>query len=410
MELFYVLASLGVAFVSYTAVSLRERSFINVLTPLYAVFIPGNYLSDLYALWKIGPSASANAYFLNYLAYAAFLGMTTAGYLLAVPAFRLRLASNSLAPSSRVTSYIFLALAVALYAPVLIRFKGDIFNPRAIYEQTRVGFGVNFFLSATLCYVGLVLFLFQKSSRLEAICFSLACLLFTWLHGSKGHMLGVIMILTMYLVYVAKRRVSIVGLAVVGTGLLLSVTVMFLVTNPGILLNSGTAMNLVGYSSYTANSMMLIDSNVGPLDGQVTLEQQLYSRIPRVLDPHKPHDFGDFYLAKRFFPAEFEGEQGAPSFGFGQLFADYGVLAPLILAFAGLINGITMKSFVNSLKRFHGPGEFILLLFAAGIPLIPMSNAFLILETIGIALVANLLQRFRLLGPRRKCAEVSAAG
>jgi len=145
----------------------------------------------------------------------------------------------------------------------------------------------------------------------------------------------------------------------------------------------------------------VIDSNLGPLDGQLTLEQQIYTRTPRLLYPNKPLDFGEFYLARRFFPAEYDSAVGAPAFGFGPLFADFGAATPLLLAFAGLVNGLIMKSFVNSLRRFHGPGEFILVLFAAGVPLVPVVNTFVILETIGLALVANLVQRIRLIDRRR---------
>jgi hypothetical protein len=408
MPMFFIATSLLIVVTGYIAVSLREGSFLNVLTPSFAVFIPANYFADIFLVTVFGPTASTYAYFLNYLAYAAFFGLTTVGYMLAVPALRLPLASTGQIRGSRLTAYLFLVLAIALYLPVLSQFRGDIFNPRAIYEQTRTGFGVNFFLSTMLCYFAIALFLFQKSSRLEFIVFITVCSLFLWMHGSKGHMLGIIFILAMYYVYVAKRRVSFIGIIAMAGGLILAVMLMFLLTTPGVLLDNGV-MNLVGYSEYTANSMTVIDSNLGPLCGQLTLEQQIYSRLPRLLDPNKPRDFGEFYLAERFFPAAYERGTGAPAFGFGAQFADFGPVTPLILGFFGLINGIIMKSFQNSLRRFEGPGEFILLLFAAGISLVPMVNVFLIPETLGLAIAANLLQRVQLLSSRGRGAGLPIA-
>jgi hypothetical protein len=411
MAKFSLLASLFAVLAAYFTVSVRERNFVNVLTPLFAVFVPGNYFADIFVLWGFGPTASTYAYFLNYLAYAAFLCMTAAGYLLAVPALRLPLSSDGRPRGSRFTAYLLLSLALVLYGPVLLQFRADIFNPRAIYEQTRSGFGANFFLSTTLCYLALVLFLFHRTSKIETCLFVLVCLCFMWLHGSKGHMLGIVFILAMHSAYVMKRRVGIVGMGVVAGGLLAMMLGLFLITNPGILLDSGGAvMNLVGYSSYTANSMIVIDSNLGPLDGQLTLEQQFYGRMPRLLDPEKPHDFGEFYLGKRFFPAAYESDTGAPAFGFGTVFADFGAATPVILAFAGLLNGLIMKSFVNSLRRYPGPGEFILLLFAAGIPLVPIVNSFLVPETVALAIFANLIHRFRLLGGRNSGSLAAAAG
>ena len=399
MELFLIAASLLIVVTGYVTVSLHEGTFLNVLTPAFAVFIPANYFADIYLALLFGPTASTYAYFLNYLAYASFFGLTCVGYLLAVPALRLPLASRQEIRGSRLTAYVFLFLAIALYWPVISQFRGDLFNPRAIYEQTRTGYGVNFFLSTTLCYFAVAVFVFQKSSRLEFVGFVTACLMFLWLHGSKGHMLGLIFIIAMYHVYVAGRRVNLVGIGAIGGGLLLAVSGMFLLTTPGVLLDNGV-MNLVRYSEYTANSMIVIDSNLGPLYGRLTLEQQIYSRLPRLLDPSKPHDYGEFYLAERFFPASYEGGQGAPAFGFGTLFADFGALTPLILGFFGLINGMIMKSFVNSLRKFQGPGEFILMLFAAGIPLVPIVNVFLIPETIGLAIAANFVQRIRIVSSR----------
>jgi hypothetical protein len=68
MPIFFVAASLVILTIGYAAVALRERNFLNVLTPAYALFIPSNYLADLYTLAKVGPTASEYAYFMNSLA------------------------------------------------------------------------------------------------------------------------------------------------------------------------------------------------------------------------------------------------------------------------------------------------------------------------------------------------------
>jgi hypothetical protein len=395
---------------TYVYVSVRERSYLNVLTPTFAFLVPANYLLELYHLWLFGPSGSQYAYALMYACYTAtFIGFAL-GYLkVQLPALRLpftaaEAAGNGTAP------YLVLAAAVALYWPVLSEFREELAHPRQIYEQTRSGYGAYFFLSTTLCYLALVLLLFKRRRRrFELALFTLTCLVFLWLHGSKGQMLLVVFVLAVYQVYVRARSVSLVSFALFGAALGALGLGLFLIVNPSLLVNSEDLQGIAAYSDYTRNGLLVIDSDVGPLYGRLSVEQQIYSRVPRPLFPDKPNDYGALYLAEHFFPDAFQRGAGAPAFSFGIELADFGVLALPFLLLESLLGGMLLRMFMKGLRRHQGPGDFIMVLSASGLSLIPLSGAFLLPEMLILAITANILHSMRL-SPRRAIAAAGGSG
>jgi hypothetical protein len=401
VELFCILASFVGVVATYVYVSVRERSYLNVLTPSFAFLVPANYLLELYHLYLYGPTASPFAYALMYACYTATFVTFALGYVKTrVPALRLPFTARE-AAAGRLAPYLVLAAAVALYAPVLIEFRGLLNNPRQIYEQTRTGYGVYFFLSTTACYLALVLLLFKRRlGRVELALFSGTCLVFLWLHGSKGQMLLIVFIVAMYWAYLRGKRLSLVRFAVFGVVLGAIGVGLFMLTNPALLVNREGLQGVSAYSDYTRNGMLVIDSNVGPLYGKLSLEQQIYTRVPRPLFPDKPNDFGALYLAEHFFPTAFQAQSGAPAFSFGIEFADFGVLALPFVMLESFFGGMLLNVFMQGLRRHRGPGDFIMVLFAAGLPLIPLSGAFLLPESLILAIVANILSGMRL-APRR---------
>lgn len=376
---------------AYIYASRQEKTFVNVFTPMFAIMIPTEYLLEIYHVLEFGPQHSPYAFALSYATYAAYtVGLVFAYTVIRMPLLRLPFDGHS-AGRGRLPAYLLLAGAIALYLPVLIKFRAQITDPREIYQETRVGYGVYFFLSLTLAYLSLIMLLFAKRARrLEVGVFVFVCVVFVWLQGSKGHILGFVFILAMHRVYVAGRRVSFPKFLTFAFALALFGALLFLVTTPSLILNQGIN-GLAGYSDYTRNGMKVIDSGIGPFYGKLTLQNQLYTRIPRAIDPDKPRDFGDFYLAKHFFPDIYVLHSGAPAFGNGTWFADFGIFALPLQLTAGLLIGMLLKMFKQSTERYRTPGAFVMLLFASGIPLIALGQAFLLPESIVIAVFANAL-------------------
>lgn len=404
MEFAIIIGSLALVSLAYLYVSKRDGSYVNVMTPTVAFLVPACYLLEMYHLAIFGPSNTLTAYALSYGCYAGYLLTFAYGYgRIRVPTVRLPF-DRFESQRSRLPAYLTLAMAIALFLPIALQFRDLLTNPRAIYEQTRTGYGVNFFLSTTLSYLALVLLLFSRGARsTETTFFTLFCAILAWLHGSKGEMLELVFILGIYAIYVKNRRVSLPAFFVVIASMIVLGLALFLITTPGLLLQGG-ANALAGYSEYTRNGMKVIDSGMGPLYGRLTLEAQIYPRIPRVLFPDKPHDFGGFYLAAHFFPDAFAGDTGAPAFGYGTWYADFSFLALPILMAVGLFSGILLKLFMTSLRTYRTPGNFVMVLFASGIPLIPIADTFLLPESLLLAIAVNALYCLRL---RRSAAPAS---
>lgn len=403
-----LIISLLIITAAYLYVSKREGSYVNVLTPSFATMVPAEYLLQIYHILAFGDTSSTYAYMLSYGSYAAYTTAFALAYtLIGMPAMRLPF-DGFAARGSRLPAYLLLAGAVCLYLPVLIKFRSDITDPRQIYMETRTGYGVYFFLSLTLAYLAFILLLFaRRVGKAEISFFLLLCVGFTWLQGSKGHMLGFVFILALHLVYVQGRRIRLFKFLLFTASMAVLGLVLFIVTTPALILEGGL-QGLSGYSDYTRNGMLVIDSGIGPYYGQLTLENQVYPRIPRVLDPEKPEAFGDLYLAEHFYPDRFAMHAGAPAFANGTWYADFGVMAlPLLLA-AGFLSGMMLKLFMRSLLKYRSPGDFIMVLFACGVPLITLGSTFLLPESLILAVLANGFFCMRVSRTRPPMAEATA--
>ena len=401
MEYFCILASFVCTMAVYLWISIRERSYFNVLTPWFVFLVPTVYLLELYHLSIFGPSASTFAYAYMYACYAAAFLAFSLGYAcfrtkaLQLPFSSYNKGGNALVP------YVVLAGAILAYLPVLIEFRSSLANPRQIYEQTRTGYGIYSYTSVALCMMAFILLLFKRRlGAIELSSFTLICMVFLWAHGNKGPMLTLMFILLMYLVYQKKYEFPVGRFILLGGALAIFGLGLFLLTNPGLLLDNAGFEGLAGYSDYTRNGMMVIDSDIAPLYGRLTLEQEVFSRIPRQIFPGKPTDFGSFYLAKHFFPAAFAQNVGDPAFSFGTLLADFGPLALPIIFVLYLSGGIFLRVFMTGLRQYRDPGNFMLVLYSCGLSVIPLSGTFLLLETIVLATFMNLLNSIRIFAPR----------
>ncbi|HEX5460838.1 MAG TPA: hypothetical protein VFX20_12795 [Steroidobacteraceae bacterium] len=391
MRLSSIIVSLLIVAAAYVYVSKREGTYVNVLTASFVMMIPAEYLLQMYYLLAVGDSNSVYAYVLSYGTFAAYTTAFALAYTwIRMPAIRLPFGGYE-AGRSRLPAYLLLAAAICLYLPVLIKFRADIADPREIYRETRTGYGVYFFLSLTLAYLAFILLLFAKRvGKIELSMFFLLCIGFTWLQGSKGHMLGFVFILALHWVYVQHRRIRLFKFLIFTAAMALFGLMLFIVTTPDLILGGGL-QGLAAYSDYTRNGMLVIDSGMGPFYGRLTLENQFYPRIPRVLDPGKPKDFGDLYLAEHFYPDQFVTNVGAPAFANGTWYADFGVMALPLQLVAGILSGMMLKMFMRSLQRYGSPGDFIMVLFACGVPLITLGSTFLLPESLLLAVIANAL-------------------
>jgi hypothetical protein len=153
-----------------------------------------------------------------------------------------------------------------------------------------------------------------------------------------------------------------------------------------------------GYSDYTRNAMIVMDDRDLPLQfGRLTMQDSFYSLVPRAVFPDKPRDFGALWLAARYFPERFTLNTGAPAFGIGMLYADFGPFAILYYAGAWMLAGMFIKMLVTRLRARPDAGTFALLLVMFNVPLIPAGAAIPLLFYYICALVIRCLSRDRVL-------------
>lgn len=368
---FIILVSLATVIAAYVFLAKREGSYVNILTPVLLFGVPAWYLLVLVYGAIFGYEASTYAYFYCYLTYALGVLGTLAGYLM-MPAKWIRIFIKF--PHLRIPRAPFVALGVAmvLYAPILIRFPDLLFSPRQIYELTRSGFGIQFYLSTLAVYVGFVLLLFsRKLKRSSAVLFSLISLPIIYLHGSKGQVLNFVLIALYFLVFVKGKRFGIKGF--VGLGLIVSTLVVSLFyVSYSEEARADLLVEMAGYAEYTRNAAMVIDdATLDPQLGRLAVESKFYVMVPRALFPDKPKDYGAFWLAKRYYSDRFELDVGAPDFGLGFIYADFGDFAVLYYFGGSLLTGLILKILVTRLKRRPDAGTFFLLLAFLDVGLIP---------------------------------------
>jgi hypothetical protein len=395
-----VLVALIIVGVTYVWFSRRDGSWFNALTPQLFIAIPALYLAQVARLsLGLDDPASITAWAYVYACYCIpFLVFAWTLVHSAIPSplkirHRVRLTIG-------ISPWICLGLGVLLYLPIAIEFRDNLLNPRAIYEQTRTGYGFNFFLSTLMSTLGFVLYLFKTEHAGKRVFFFLCCATLSLAHGSKGLVIANGMVWLLHWRYVSERRISFrlaVALMSLMAGALLT---LFFVLSSGIEL-AQLGNFVIGYSDFTANGLMVIDNDKPAFWGRILFEDNVYSRIPRALFADKPKDFGSFYLAKLYFPESFDLDQGVPAFGIGAPFADFKWFTLPILTAESFFLALLTKSYRRSLRTFRHPGDFIVFMFLCGVPLFSIGVGFLLPEHLIIAALLGLCLRLRISWRRR---------
>lgn len=365
--------SLIISVAAYVFVSRRESSYLNILTPAFLMSIPAYYLLPLFTTHFFGNDASPYAYTYVYVTLAVENVAFAYAYLRRTRRM-IRLPLQYSYCNFSLLSLIFLGVAILMYVPVLIEFPEYILNPRQIYEHTRVGFGFSFYVSSTLAYLSVILILFSGSSRWLRWGVVLVSAALLSLHGSKGQVLSLFLLLALFEVYVNRRKVPFLTSLLAASSLSLLVLLLF-IASMAIEKDPLEAVRTISeYSDYTRNAMLVIDSNFPLQYGRLTLEGHVYGRIPRFLMSDKPTNFGALYLDDQFFPDSLDAEAGSPDFGIGVQYADFGFLAIVYLACFGLIRGWLARIFVRRLHGTQHPADFFLVAFLANVSVFPVGG------------------------------------
>ena len=362
------------------------NSWINVLTPQFIISTSTLYLPEYGYLLLNKSNENIFGYLIIYSTYALINISFILGYLVtsnSICVKKINLSGNY----NKFLPITILLGAFILYFPILYEFSDIINNTRGIYEKTRSGYGLNYFLSSTLTYISLATTLFCRNIKTKyKILLLILMIALIYLHGSKGQLLVFFFILITF--YFIAQNIQIkfekFVLFIIITGIF--GFMLFYMTIESIDLLSIFSF-MIGYSDYSRNAVMLFNNELGNFGGSIILEDNFYSRIPRMVFASKPDDYGSFGLAKKYFPYEYYLGQGFPSFGIGIYFADFTFFAIPILTISSFFSGFACKLFKNRVIRQPNPFDFILLLYFMGIGLIPIGFGILLPEHFFLVLV-----------------------
>jgi hypothetical protein len=350
----------------------------------------------IYLFMERDPGGSRFAYCFCYTTYALSFLSAALVYTYIKP-IKLR-TSRDPSPSGSVgiIAWALLLTGILLYLPILVEFRAYLAEPRTIYAMTRTGYGPLFFGSTLFATLGFVTYLFYKQkSLLGATSYYVLCAGLTFWHGSKGQILNYVLIWMLYRVYVARKKVSaLAALSLVGLAGVITVGSFAAFGSFADIYDLST--NLVGYADASRNAMKVIDDpQARTYFGELTVENEFYSRIPRVLMPSKPTDYGAFALGKKYDPAQYRAGEGAPNYDIGLTYADFGSFAMIYLCLSSGVVAWMVSSFAAALRQGPTPGKFIVFIFLAGVNVIPISGVFYLPETMLIAGALSFALRLR---------------
>lgn len=383
---------------SYAMVARKDRSWINWLTPSYAVWFAAVYaLHVVYLEMTSGARGSIYAYAYCYACYAAIFLFSALAYCWLTPP-RLSAKRTYAGGGAGAAAWMLLALGTLAYLPVLLEFRASLLSPRTIYEQTRTGYGLYTFVSTMLLTLGYVLHLFQrKKGRVEGIAFHALTFLLIYVHGSKGQLLTLFFFWLMHRVYAKKKKFSFRKAVWVGLLMGSAIAGIFYAFSVGIDA-SELLLYMTGYSDYSQNAMMVIDDPKAKIYyGELLLEGELYSRVPRAIFPDKPKDFGGFKLAQTYYPEAYALDEGAPAFGIGNTYADFGPFAIVWIALTSAFTGWMASGTLRAFRKSRHPSYFLLFMFFAGVTPFSLGIGYQLPETVVLALAVAWMLRLQML-------------
>jgi hypothetical protein len=386
--------SLVIVLSSYLLICFADRSWLNWATPGYLITFGAIFLFPVLSLFSAGPIGSRFAYIFCYTTY----GLTNLCMAIAYTLTR-RIPSPGdparFQPSAiGVLPWLLLAVGILLYMPILIKFSALLLHPRDIYALTRSGYGPLTFGSRAFLSLAFVTYLFKRQkSVIGSLVFFSLCLLFIFLHGSKAVLVNLLSMAMVFQVYVKGRRMGFARAASI-----MLVFVVFAMSVFALFANLTDVSEIItyvqGYSDYTKNAMIVIDDPARQSSwGRLTLEGEIYARVPRFLYPAKPSNFGAFKLAQDYYPAWHRADSGDPDFNIGVQYADFGPLAIVYLCITYTLTGAMAGFVVRALSRKPSAPLFILLLFFSGFAIVSFGSGYALPESLLIAFGIWLLTR-----------------
>lgn len=385
----------------YVRFSRIEGSQLNILTPSFLLTTFQYYYFDLWSIYRGNSWIDSGGFYYvtlintgEFIAFAVGLSFARKRYLIqAFPAKNTK--------GYGIEALLLLLLAGAVFFPIIQKFGTMVItDPRLVYTQTRTGWGLSYFMAAFFIYaaIGFALFTVRPTrTNMATLAILSAALLLSF--GSKGKIIGAWTLIYFWYLYHKKPRLRIVSLlAVLALALPVAASVIDAFTvREGIKLGLAEKMDFAArYADYNKNQAMVAVDENPPRQGGMLFEDFILSKVPRVIYPSKPKNFGEFALAEHYYSDWFLEDNGAPRFGNAMYFIDFGVAAPFVIMFFALLSGLVAGSLWNGFLASGNPYSFMLFGLANGVVFLSAGAGSFALETILFLYLAYMLRYRRL--------------
>ncbi|HBR1696345.1 oligosaccharide repeat unit polymerase [Klebsiella pneumoniae] len=393
MKLFVIFLGALIWLLLYAYVCKKHRSAINFFTPTALTMLPKFYILEMMYLGYFINTYSDWSYIYIYICYSVAFTSFVFGFFCSTTA---TLKVKPLSPSQ--SKLIFFALLFTVFSfiffsPILIAFKSYIFTPRVIYEKTRTGYGVYFFTSILFSQLAIIfLFYTYKKNKIISLFLILLNIILIYLHGVKSPLFTLAVNYFIYGRYVEKKIISFSKFFILASILSVGIIFVFMLTFRGSV--NTVFASMAYYADYTRNYALLIDREQSSYWGRLLFESEVFARLPRVIYPDKPLDFGYLILDRKYFPESFYDNKGVPSFGMGEYFADFGYLSVFFIMVSFWIKGCFLRIFYNTLKKDDNVYIYIPFAFLCGANLLPLGYGWMFWEHCIISVLIYFMFKF----------------
>ena len=302
----------------------------------------------------------------------------------------------------RYDSYLLFCTAVMIMAFILLGISGIgvhewIFNNRYAYINGRAGngiwyilFQINIIMVAvfTLCLAN------KKKNKLYYFLY-LIPLIASFFTGSKGFMLGVIILFILFF-DCFEKRIKFIHLAIAGViGLVLIILLLYVQSGISLAAYSDYYTNFLNYLSYFK------ENDMTHTYGQIQFEEIFWNLVPRAFYSDKPYVYGQVRIANIFYPYEALVAGNTPSFSeYVVPYSDFGLIGVFFsFFFGGFFQGLIERAFRDSAKKYGSSFNFV---FIYAILFIVTPVNFSIVYLIVFVVIMYILQKLYLFEKPKK--------
>ena len=376
----------------YGAYSYRRKNYINELSFIFGLSFLTLYFLPLIYIIQFNPEhVLSYGFLINY--FLLFVSHFIYFFVMSYVKLPKKFLFNYTQPKNNLFLVVFLCFLMiiiffSLNQVIHVQNLLEI-SPREHYASTRTNAGFAFIIF-TLLSISLCISLFVIKSNYLKIGMTVLLCFSAYFLGTKSSLLSLIMIIIFYLNFSTNIRLKLAHI------FYFLVLIFFAILY--LQLFQDKLFNYSRYADYTFNAEYIINNVKTGSYGRLFIEDNFFSRVPRIFFESKPVFFGSSELSLAVNEKQTLSLQGSPAVSMGKIYAEFQLLSFVIIIISTFFNALLLKYFSWSLKKYFNLPNFILFLYFAGVSLIQVPPATTLPEVFFLAFIIHLL---RLIKPKK---------